>query len=72
VAIAITWSADVFRIITLASQAFALFYLVQSCVALSVAYQRRDFPNRRARMALFAAVALFCLCVVVFGIPSGG
>jgi hypothetical protein len=72
VAIAITWSTDVFRIITLASQAFALFYLVQSCVALSVAYERRDLPNRIAYIVLFAVVALFCLCVVFFGIPSGG
>jgi len=72
VAITITWSADLFRIITLASQAFALFYLVQSCVALSVAYGERELPNRMARMVLFAGVALFCLCVVLFGIPSGG
>jgi len=72
VSIAITWNADVFRIITLASQAFALFYLVQCCVALSIAQQKRDLENRTARMALFAAVALFCLCVTLFGIPSGG
>jgi len=71
VAVAITWSTDVFRIVTLASQAFALFYLVQSCVALSVAYERLDLPNRTAHMALFTGVALFCLCVVLFGVPSG-
>lgn len=72
VSIAITWSTNVFGIITLASQAFALFYLVQVCVALSVAYERRDLRNRAGYMALFLAVALFCLCVVFFGIPSGG
>ncbi|MEM9590499.1 MAG: hypothetical protein AAF967_04065 [Pseudomonadota bacterium] len=72
VAIAITWSADVFRIITFASQAFAMFYMVQSCVALSVAYGNPAIPNRGPRMILFASVALFCLCVVLFGIPSGG
>lgn len=70
VAIGITWNLDVFRIITLASQAFALFYLVQACVALSVAHGNRDLPNRRRNMALFAAVALFCLAVLLFGIPS--
>ena len=70
VAIGITWNLDVFRIITLASQAFALFYLVQACVALSVAHDSRDLPNRRRNMALFAAVALFCLAVLLFGIPS--
>lgn len=72
VAIGITWNADVFRVITLASQAFALFYLVETCVALAVTHETRDLPRRGARMLLFAAVALFCLAVVVFGIPSGG
>jgi len=72
VSIAIIWSTDVFRIITLASQAFALFYLVQACVALSIAVEKRDLKHRAGRIALFGAVAVFCLCVVMFGIPSGG
>ncbi|MEM8644647.1 MAG: hypothetical protein AAGF09_07180, partial [Pseudomonadota bacterium] len=72
IAIAITWSADVFRIIAFASQAFAMFYMVQSLVALSVAYGNPAIPNRGPRMILFGSVALFCLCVVLFGIPSGG
>jgi hypothetical protein len=72
VSIAIIWSTDVFRIITLASQAFALFYLVQACVALSIAVEKRDLKHRAGRIVLFGAVALFCLCVVMFGIPSGG
>jgi len=71
VGIMIAWNADVFRIITLASQAFALFYLVQSCVALSVALEKRDLPNRAGHVALFTGVALFCLAVVLFGVPSG-
>jgi hypothetical protein len=71
ISIAITWNTNVFRIITLASQAFALFYLVQSCVAVAVAYQKRDLKNRMGHIALYVAVALLCLCVVLFGIPSG-
>ncbi|MFV0298770.1 MAG: hypothetical protein ACK5JT_21920 [Hyphomicrobiaceae bacterium] len=71
VAISVTWHADVFRIITLASQAFALFYLVQTCVALTIAYQKTDLPNRQRHLVLFSIAALFCLCVVLFGIPSG-
>lgn len=71
ISIAITWNADVFRIIALASQAFALYYFAQSCVALSVAYQERGIKNRMAHMFLFAAVALLCLAVVLFGVPSG-
>lgn len=72
VAIAIIWSSNVFEIITLASRAFALFYLVQTCVALSVAWEKRNLANRSGHIALFTVVALFCLAVVLFGIPSGG
>lgn len=71
VSIAIVWSTDVFEIITLASRAFALFYLVQTCVALSIAIEKRELNHRARFIALFSAVAVFCLCVVLFGIPSG-
>ncbi len=72
ISIAILWNTNVFEIVTLASQAFALYYLVQSGVALSIAVERHDLPRRRAHIALFLLVALFCLAVVLFGIPSGG
>ena len=67
-----TVGIDVMRIITLASQAFALFYFVQCCVAFSIAYENPDIGNRTGCMALFAVVGAFCLCVTLFGIPSGG
>ncbi len=72
VAITITWSTDVFQVITLASQAFGLFYMVQCCVALSVAHQTRDLKHRTAHLALYLGAALFCLCIVLFGIPASG
>lgn len=72
IAISIIWSTDVFEIIALASRAFALFYLVQTFVALSVAWERRDVENRAGHIALFFIGASFCLCIVLFGIPSAG
>jgi hypothetical protein len=72
IAIAIVWSTQVFGIITLASRAFALFYLVQTCVALSVAWETKDLRNRAGHMALYSIAAAFCLCIVLFGVPSGG
>jgi hypothetical protein len=70
-AIAVTWATDVFGIINLASRAFALFYLLQCLVALSVLHHRDDLPRRAPRAALFAASGLVCLAVVLFAIPSG-
>ena len=72
IAIAIVWSTQVFGIITLASRAFALFYLVQTSVALSVAWETKDLRNRAGHMALYSVGAAFCLCIVLFGVPSGG
>jgi len=72
IAISIIWSTNTFEIITLASRAFALFYLVQTCVALSVAWEKRDVENRTGNMVLFLVGASLCLCIVLFGIPSAG
>jgi hypothetical protein len=72
IAISIIWSTDVFEIIALASRAFALFYLVQTFVALSVAWESRDVENRAGHIALFFVGASLCLCIVLFGIPSAG
>lgn len=71
IAIAITWNTNVFRLITLASQAFAFFYFVQCCVAFSLAWADRDGERRGGRLVLFATVAAFCLGVTLLGIPAG-
>ncbi|MBO0662527.1 hypothetical protein LQ948_11085 [Jiella sp. MQZ9-1] len=71
VAIAVTWGTDVFRLVTLASQAFALFYCVQCGVAVTLVWCDRRAAHRTTRLALFSVAALFCLAVTVLGIPSG-
>ncbi|MHA1560428.1 MAG: hypothetical protein ACTSWI_07140, partial [Alphaproteobacteria bacterium] len=68
--IALVWSANVFEIITFASQAFALFYFLQCGIAAIVAWKQRDVSRRLARIILYAVTATICLCVVMFGIPS--
>ena len=59
------------RIINLASRAFALFYFVQSLVALLVARTAEADGSRGWRMTRFGASALLCLAVVLFAVPSG-
>lgn len=71
VAIGITWGTDVFRLITLASQAFALFYFVQCAVALTFAWSMNGLRRRRRRIVLFTLAGLIALSVTVLGIPSG-
>lgn len=71
VAIGITWGTDVFRLVTLASQAFALFYFVQCAVALTLTWRMTGLRARRPRIALFLVAGLISICVTVLGIPSG-
>lgn len=68
VTIMLTWATNVNEIIAYASRAFALFYFLQSLVATILAHQQ----NHAWQSRFFALIALICLSVFVFGIPSGG
>lgn len=70
-AIALVWSANLFEIISLASRAFASYYLLQTMLAWLVA---GDLAGSRGllawRRAGFAAIAAVLCFVVVFGRPA--
>jgi hypothetical protein len=65
VTVAVTWETNVNQIIAYASRAFALYYALQCIVALLVA-------RKMGRSAVgFTALALVCLAVFAFGVPTG-
>ncbi len=70
--ILIVWSSNIFQIITYASQAFALYYMLQSMVAALTAAKHEDIPHRWPKFFGFALVAAMAATVVLFGIPAGG
>lgn len=61
--IALTWFADTFQLIALASKAFALYYLLQCLVAMTVT------PSFIKRL-LIGLVALGLLFIVIFAVPA--
>ncbi|MGI9309785.1 MAG: hypothetical protein ACR2P6_11020 [Gammaproteobacteria bacterium] len=63
-AIALTWSADTYEILALASRAFAFYYLLQCLVAISVS---KSIPQRFG----IGLVALILAFVTVFAVPAG-
>ena len=70
-AIVLVWSANLFEIISLASRAFALYYLLQTLQALRLA---RRLETCRARVFChirFGAVALLLAFIVLFGKAVG-
>ena len=63
-AIVITWSVHTLEIIALASRAFALYYLLQTFVAISVS---KKFLEK----IYFSILALLLLAITLFAIPVG-
>ena len=68
IAIIVIWETNVLSIISLASRAFALFYALQSTLAVQIAFRR----NERSRIAWYSAMAAIAFAVTLFGIPAGG
>lgn len=69
VALAITWSADIFEIIVYASKAFVIYYALQCALAVTVIHSegdRRNYP----RGAIYLCGAVFAVAVLFFGIPA--
>ena len=65
VAIAVTWSADIYGIIAYASKAFVAYYAIQA-VQAALCAQRRRQP---AHAALYGTAAVIALVIVVFATP---
>ncbi|MCZ6836875.1 MAG: hypothetical protein O7G85_13950, partial [Planctomycetota bacterium] len=70
VTVALTWETNVNAIITYASRAFALYYMLQCVVALLVAMSNKDLPRRQLHLLLFGVLAVLCLLVFSFGLSS--
>jgi hypothetical protein len=62
-AMALTWSADTYQIIALASRAFAFYYLLQCLVAIGVSKS----ASRRTFIAIIAGALAF---ITIFAIPA--
>jgi len=61
----LTWTADVFQIISYASRAFAIYYALQASIAALTAWKART----HGRSACFAGLAVIGVLIVFFGQP---
>jgi len=66
-AIALVWFADIFQVISLASRAFASYYLLQAVSALLIANRRCE----RGHAVAFGLLAALLGMVVIFAVPAG-
>jgi hypothetical protein len=65
VAIAITWTGNIYEIITYASKAFVAYYALQAAQASLCAWRRRDFVPA----AFYLAATAIALIIIVFASP---
>ena len=65
VGLLLTWTTNVFQIISYASRAFALYYALQAAIATVAAWRDRDV----SRIALFGAATGLAASIVIFGRP---
>ena len=72
IAIGITWTANIYEIICIASRAFALYYAFQCLSASILVFKMRDVSYRAVYMLLFPLMTVVCFIVVIFGLPAGG
>ncbi len=71
VAVAITWTANIYEIIVYASKAFVFYYALQCALATLVSLRHSDGYSR-VRALLFASGVALSLLVLAFGIPADG
>lgn len=71
--ITLTWLTDIYEIISIASRAFALYYMLQAAVAFIVTYQNQNKNIKHLNLyrALFIFIGLICAAIAIFGIPAG-
>lgn len=61
----LTWTSNVFEIISYASRAFAAYYAIQSGIAATSAWLRGDIKQ----LAVFAPLAVLGVAIALFGQP---
>jgi len=67
VAITITWTADIFEIIVLASKAFVIYYGLQSLTAARLSWQH----GWRWRAVIYSGGVALAIAAVVLGVSAG-
>ena len=69
-AILLIWTADLLEIISFASRAFALYYLLQCVVAVIASRHHYERRVHRLHRTQFATVATILALIVIFAIPA--
>ena len=69
-AIALIWTANLLEIISFASRAFALYYLLQCFVAIAASHHNRERTSHRWNLLRFGVLACILAFIVLFAVSA--
>ncbi|KCZ91755.1 hypothetical protein [Hyphomonas johnsonii] len=69
IGLVMTWTIDLFQIISYASRAFAIYYAIQSAIASITAWRKAGLGPRAV---IYGALAALGLLIAAFGTPAEG
>mgnify|MGYP001823205255 FL=1 len=69
-AIILIWTADLLEIISFASRAFALYYLLQCIVAIIASHYQCERKAHHLNLVRFATLAVILTFIVIFAMPA--
>lgn len=69
-AIILIWTADLLEIITFASRAFALYYLLQCVVAIIASHYQCERKAHHLNLVRFSTLAVILTFIVIFAMPA--
>ena len=69
-AIILIWTADLLEIISFASRAFALYYLLQCVVAIIASHYQCERKAHHLNLVRFATLAVILTFIVIFAMPA--
>jgi hypothetical protein len=70
IAIILTWSTNIYEIISIASKGFAIYYACQIILTLLAIRQNQQLKFRTGKILFYGLLFLLMLMIIVFGIPA--
>lgn len=68
--IALIWLFDIFQVISIASRAFAFYYMMQAIIAVVVAGQTLTGRQKLRHQLWYSAMAIVLAAIVLFALPA--
>lgn len=65
----LTWLTNIYQIITIASKAFAIYYLLQVLITVLIYKDKKDLPHRGIALAFYIFIAIAMVAIITLGVP---